>query len=258
MASTRYVTTSFWEDSKVQDKATPEDRYFMLYLLTNPHTNQLGCYEITKRTISYETGYTGETVTRLLDRMNSILNFIDYDEETNEILIENWHKYNWTSSEKVKNHLLSDIPRIKSKKLFEKIKKNIGYVYGIDTLSKNKNTLSVNKIKENKRKENKMKEEVKEENDIYSKIESEFGRTLSAIEYETIAQMVSDYSLEWIELALKESVLNKATSLKYMERILQNWKSNNLKNKQEIENYIKNFKKNEPVTKRSYYKNLDG
>lgn len=258
MANTRYITTSFWEDSKVQDKATPEDRYFMLYLLTNPHTNQLGCYEITKRTISYETGYTGETVSRLLDRMQAILKFIEYDNETNEILIENWHKYNWTSSEKVKNHLLKDIPRVKSKRLFEKIKKNIGYVYGIDTISDIKNTISVNKIKENKIKVNKIKEEVKEENTIYSKIESEFGRTLSAIEYETIAKMVSDYSIEWIELALKESVLNNATSLKYIERILQNWKSNNLKTKQEIENYIKNFKKNESTEVRSYYKNLDG
>lgn len=257
MASTRYVTTSFWEDSKVQDNATPEDRYFMLYLLTNPHTNQLGCYEITQRTISYETGYTRETVCRLLERMCTILNFIDYDKETNEILITNWHKYNWTTSEKVKNHLLKDIPRIKSKRLLEKIKKNIGYIYGIDTLSKNENTLSVNKIKENKIKENKIKEEVKEENDLYSKIESEFGRTLSPIEYETIAKMVSDYSIESIELALKESVLNKALSLKYMEKILINWKKNNLQTKQEIENYTQNFKKEEIKENRSYYKNLD-
>lgn len=251
MASTRYVTTSFWEDSKVQDKATPEDRYFMLYLLTNPHTNQLGCYEITQRTISYETGYTRETVDRLLDRMYKILNFIDYDKETNEILITNWHKYNWTTSEKVKNHLLKDIPRIKSKKLLEKTKKNIGYIYGMDTLS-------VNKIKEKKIKENKIKEEVEEENTIYSKFENEYGRTLSQIEYETIAKMVSDYSAEWVELALKETVLNNATSLKYTERILINWKKNKLKNKQEIENYIINFKKNEQNGERSYYKNLDG
>lgn len=257
MASTRYVTTSFWEDAKVQENATPEDRYFMLYLLTNPHTNQLGCYEITQRTISYETGYTRETVDRLLSRMNRILNFIDYDEETNEILITNWHKYNWTTSEKVKNHLLKDIPRIKSKKLLEKIKKNIGYIYGIDTLSKNKNTLSVNKIKGNKIKGNKIKEEVKEENDLYLKIESEFGRALSPIEYETIAQMVSDYSIELIELALKESVLNKALSLKYMEKILINWKKNNLQTKQEILNYTQNFKKEEKIDDRSYYKNLD-
>lgn len=257
MASTRYVTTSFWEDAKVQDNATPEDRYFMLYLLTNPHTNQLGCYEITQRTISYETGYTRETVDRLLSRMHRILNFIDYDKETNEILITNWHKYNWTTSEKVKNHLLKDIPRIKSKRLLEKIKKNIGYIYGIDTLSKNENTLSVNKIKENKIKENKIKEEVKEENDLYSKIESEFGRVLSPIEYETIAQMVSDYSIELIELALKESVLNKALSLKYMEKILINWKKNNLQTKQEIESYTQNFKKEEKTDSRSYYKNLD-
>ena len=168
---------------------------------------------------------------------------------------------NLTTDEKIfmmsNSYLLKDIPRIKSKRLLEKIKKNIGYIYGIDTLSKNENTLSVNKIKENKIKENKIKEEVKEENDLYSKIESEFGRTLSPIEYETIAKMVSDYSIESIELALKESVLNKALSLKYMEKILINWKKNNLQTKQEIENYTQNFKKEEIKENRSYYKNLD-
>ena len=134
----RYLTTGFWEDTKVQEEASPEERYFMLYLLTNPHTNQLGCYEISKRTISYETGYNNDTIEKLLKRMSKELNFIDYDPVTNEILITNWYKYNWTTSPKVKTNLLKDVNKIKSLSLLEKIKNNIGYVYGIDTIVGNK------------------------------------------------------------------------------------------------------------------------
>ena len=51
MAIFRQVHTQFWSDPKVLDDMTPEDRYFMLYLMTNPHTNACGCYEISKRQI---------------------------------------------------------------------------------------------------------------------------------------------------------------------------------------------------------------
>lgn len=46
MAIFRQVYIDFWTDSKVSDNFTPEDRYFMLFLLTNPSTNMIGCYEI--------------------------------------------------------------------------------------------------------------------------------------------------------------------------------------------------------------------
>ena len=45
MAIYRNVRLSFWTDNKVIDEFTPEDKYFYLYLLTNPQTNLCGCYE---------------------------------------------------------------------------------------------------------------------------------------------------------------------------------------------------------------------
>ncbi|PEZ81277.1 chromosomal replication initiator DnaA, partial [Bacillus cereus] len=47
MAIFRQVHTSFWNDVKVQEEFTPEDKYFFLYLLTNPQTKQIGVYQIT-------------------------------------------------------------------------------------------------------------------------------------------------------------------------------------------------------------------
>lgn len=255
MANIRYISTSFWEDSKVQDRSTPEDRYFMLYLLTNPHTNQIGCYEITLRTISYETGYNNETITKLLNRLEKELDFIIYDQETSEIIINNWYKWNWTKSPKVKAYILKEKQKVKSEKLNEILEKHIGYVYGIDTLSGNK-------IKENKIKENKIKRNNKEklgisEEDIYKSVENEFGRPISPIEYEIIAQMISDYSCEFINRALREAVANKALSLKYIQKILLTWKQNNLKTISDVEEYIKSYSKNnEQQETRGYYREL--
>ena len=62
----RTVYCKFWQDIKVQEDFTPEDRYFYVYLLTNPHTTAIGVYQITVRQMSFELGYTQESVKALM------------------------------------------------------------------------------------------------------------------------------------------------------------------------------------------------
>ena len=76
MATYRNIQISFWTDSKVADEFTPEDKYFYLYLMTNPHTNTCGCYEISIRQMSIETGYSKETISKLIERMEKVHNVI--------------------------------------------------------------------------------------------------------------------------------------------------------------------------------------
>lgn len=73
------------------------------------------------------------------------------------------------------------------------------------------------------------------------KVEVEFGRYLSPIEREEIAQWLSidHYTPEIIELALREAVLSQAYSLKYIDRILLNWQRHNLKTTDEVERFLK-------------------
>ena len=115
MALYRNVRISFWTDPKVTDDFTPEDKYFYLYLMTNPKTNLCGCYEISTRQIAYDTGYSKETVERLLQRFEEYHEVIKYAKSTKEIFILNWHKYNWTNSEKFKKALEAEIKNIKNK-----------------------------------------------------------------------------------------------------------------------------------------------
>ena len=59
---------------------------------------------------------------------------------------------------------------------------------------------------------------------IFSKIEEEFGRTLSPIEYETIKRWLdSNMKEELIVEALKEAVLNGVYNIKYIDKILYDW-----------------------------------
>ena len=72
---------------------------------------------------------------------------------------------------------------------------------------------------------------------VYEKIEEEFGRTLSPIEYETIKRWIdSGIKEELIYEALKEAILNGVTNLKYIDKILYEWKKKRIKNSSDVEN----------------------
>ena len=76
-------------------KLTPEEKYSIciLYLISNSKTTQCGIYKISKGIIETETGYNRDTVEKLIKRLCNY-NKILYCEETKEIMIINWKKYN--------------------------------------------------------------------------------------------------------------------------------------------------------------------
>lgn len=166
MAIFRNVNMSFWTDPKVVDDYTPEDRYFMLYALTNNYTNIIGCYEISVKQISNDLGYTKDVVENLLKRFKEIHKTIDYDFDTKELLVVNWSKYNWSSSPKLDSPLYTAIEKVKSDSFHDKlatiynnresVKKeeydeegnlkdmvSIPYRYGIDTTITITNTIPI-------------------------------------------------------------------------------------------------------------------
>lgn len=130
MALYRNVSINFWMDSKVDDEFTPEEKYFMLYLLTNPHTNILGCYEISMKQMERETGYNIDTINRLICRMQDTHGVIRYDAATKEILIVHWHKYNWQKSDKVLKALVDAASCIKSASFLKYIADTVYIRYG--------------------------------------------------------------------------------------------------------------------------------
>lgn len=115
MAIYRSVHISFWTDVKVSDEFTPEDKYFMLYCLTNSYTNLCGCYEISIKQMSRDLGYNIETIEKLIERFSNIYKIIFYNRQNKELFIKNWYKYNWTKSIKLDKPLKKEINNIKTK-----------------------------------------------------------------------------------------------------------------------------------------------
>lgn len=90
----RIVYTEFWNDPKVMEDMTPEDKYFYLYLLTNPCTNMIGIYRIVKKQMAFDLGYSIESINSLMGRFINNHKLVLYNEETKEICIKNYGKYN--------------------------------------------------------------------------------------------------------------------------------------------------------------------
>ena len=142
MAIYRNISMDFWTDPKVIDEFTPEDRYFMFYCLTNPDTNLSGCYEVSIKKMAYDLGYNEETVNKLIDRAMNKHKVISYNQDTKELLIKNWHKYNWTNSSKLDLPLKKEIESIKCAEFKEFLVNlynkrdtvSIRYRYGIHTV----------------------------------------------------------------------------------------------------------------------------
>ena len=71
---------------------------------------------------------------------------------------------------------------------------------------------------------------------IYEKIEKEFGRPITAIEYEIIKSWLENgTSEELISEALKEAVYNGVTNLGYIDKILYEWTKKGIETKEDVE-----------------------
>ena len=147
----RDIKTSFWEDSKVAEHMNIYERYFFLYLMTNPHTNLSGLYEITRKQMCDESGLSRKQIDELIERLTD-LGIILYDDDTSEVLIVNWSRHNWNKSKKVLIGAGKELAYCKSSKLFDCLEKylrhteyylkgnddhsiSIWYRYGKDTIS---------------------------------------------------------------------------------------------------------------------------
>ena len=132
MALFRKIHVTFWDDPFIE-KLTPEERYFYLFLMTNPKATECGIYEITKKKMTDLTGYNLETIEKLLKR------FVDYEkvvynDATNEIALVNKPKYINRLGKPVIDCLHSELKQVKEKTLIKRLSENchneqIKYIY---------------------------------------------------------------------------------------------------------------------------------
>lgn len=117
MAKYRQLYTEFWSDSFVLE-LTSQEKFFYLYLLTNTKTTQSGIYEISKRFIEMETGINRETVDELIEKFCEY-NKILYCEETKEIMVLNWIKYNVPNNINAILGVQKELKKVKNKEFLK-------------------------------------------------------------------------------------------------------------------------------------------
>lgn len=130
-------------------------------------------------------------------------------------------------------------------------KSSIGYCQkkqeGIVKKIKENNT-SINNNSNNNKKGTESNEDSLEEqfemppevfSEIFPIIEKEFGRLITPLETEMIRTW--DYSVEILKLAVSEASTNGQFSMRYIDKIIYNWKKANVRTVDEARKYIKNF-----------------
>ncbi len=147
----RKVHDSFWTDPYIEE-LTPEQKFFYLYLLTNPSVNQIGLYEFSYKRACFETGYNRDTIEKLLNYFEEAEKVI-VSRLTQEILVVKFWFHNSSTSPKVFKHIKGLLSSVKDKSLIQKI-------YSIDTVLSCMDTVS-NSINTASQEEEEQEEEIK-------------------------------------------------------------------------------------------------
>ena len=93
------IETAFWQNPKV--RALSEDgRTLLLYILTCPHGNSLGCFPLPSGYATADLGWTSERVSERVSELVS-KRFIEHDEPTSIVRIIGWWGHNTIENGKV-------------------------------------------------------------------------------------------------------------------------------------------------------------
>lgn len=143
-------------------------------------------------------------------------------------------------SSKNKSRNYQEKPKRKSKKTKSKSNENQNEINS----ESNENQIDVNELLENKDKnkgKNKKKNKEEEGGDvsinttnIYNFLESNFGRTISSIEFEKLESWINEFNEDIVKHAIELSVMNNAKKFSYVEGILRNWKASGYKTLEDI------------------------
>lgn len=133
----RMIDTELWNNEDIIEHFTAEDKYFWLYLLTNPHNKMCGVLKNSPSLIARDMGLHKDTIVNLVYRFENVHHLIVCDKETNEIFILNWYKFNWTKSPKIISIIEKEKNEVKSGNISDLIEDRISVVFGEkeDTIS---------------------------------------------------------------------------------------------------------------------------
>lgn len=227
MAKFRQVHTTFWQDPRVLEEMTPEDKYFYLYLLTNPNTTQIGVYQITKKQMAFDLGYSTESINSLLERFINTHKVVRYNDSTREIAILNWGKYNLNRAGKpVIDCVKKELKEVKDKTLLWEVMNGIPNDSVVAEFSRYVYDTSTTSGQEEEQEQEEKEEEQQQEN-VYDFYQNNFG-VLNPFITEKLTMWVVDVGIELVIESMKRA-LAQQKKFNYAEGILKRWMNDNIK-----------------------------
>ncbi|SCC41306.1 DnaD domain-containing protein [Bacillus wiedmannii] len=230
MAVYRNVQVNFWQDEFILD-LTPEERYFYIYLLTGTKTKQCGIYVLPKRVAELETGYSMETVEKLLNRFVAYGKIL-YDAETKELYILNWLHYNPILNTNVEKCVLRELKTVKNKEFIHTfLSKCLEEEWKIPLLLQHfgmpaeEDNSSLQEVVEEKEEEIEEIEET-EEDTSHSEVYKFYKQNISSLSpyiVKELKEWIQKVSGKTVIEALKIAFEHNKRTLAYVKGILRNW-----------------------------------
>jgi hypothetical protein len=124
----RLIDTELWNNEQIVEDFTSDDKYFWLYLLTNPHGSICGVMKYAPAIMGRDMGLHKDTIENLVYRFENNYKLIVVDKETKELLILNWYKWNWSTSEKLLQSVFNSKETIKSEYIKNLVQERIDMV----------------------------------------------------------------------------------------------------------------------------------
>ena len=223
-----------------------EDRYALLYLLTNPHTTQIGIYQITKRQMAFDLGYSTESVGAILERFEKLLGIIRYNPETREIAIKNWGKYNLKRGGKpIMDCIRGELEKVKDKNLIEYVADSIpNETIKNEFLRYVNDTFTISGQEEEKEEEKEKEEDIDKEKDLKSSNVSKYAKLyeqniglINGITEEYLIELSETIEVDLFKRAIEIATDKGKCSLGYIKGIIKQWLDINIKTLEQLEAY---------------------
>ncbi|KAA0775582.1 MULTISPECIES: DnaD domain-containing protein [Bacillus cereus group] len=227
MAVYRNVQVNFWQDEFILD-LTPEERYFYIYLLTGTKTKQCGIYVLPKRVAELETGYSMETVEKLLNRFVAYGKIL-YDAETKELYILKWLHYNPILNANVEKCVLRELKTVKNKEFIHTFLRTcLEEEWKIPLLLQHfgmpaeEDNSSLQEVVEEKEEEIEETEEGTSHSEVYKFYKQNIS-SLSPYIVKELKEWIQKVSGKTVIEALKIAFEHNKRTLAYVKGILRNW-----------------------------------
>lgn len=236
----RSFDDNFWGDTFVQE-LDKDAKLLFLYLWTNKRCNSAGLYEITPKTITFETGISTSELPKLFEILKEKVVWIP---DQNIVWVKNFLK-NQPQSPQFLKAVCDCLYNVNSNGIVDEYRSyyhilgvSIPYKYRSNTTTKGWRYISEEDIELEQEPDNNTSF-INEGDENLSKFvkcyESNLGQITPNIA-EELKVLSEEYNGEWFEEAVKECCNNNVRKLSYAKAILQRWqvegfKSTNKKKK---------------------------